>query len=206
MKTSLLLLAAMTLTASAADETAAPKTETAVIGGGCFWCVEAQYQMLKGVTKVESGYAGGKNPNPTYKEVCTGETGHAEVIRITFDPSIVTYKELIDLFWDAHDPTTLNRQGNDRGTQYRSTIMYVNDEQKTIAEASKAAHAKDFKDPIVTEIVPMPDFYPAEDYHQNYFRENPYQGYNQAVTKPKVDKFKEKLEEKDKLQDQSKVE
>lgn len=192
----LLLLLAMSATALTAADPAKPKTETATIGGGCFWCVEAQYKFAPGVLKAISGYAGGTKENPTYEEVCTKTTGHAEVVQIEFDPAKITYKEIIDLFWDAHDPTTLNRQGNDAGPQYRSIILYHNDEQKKIAEESKTAAQKNFKDPIVTEIVPLKKFYPAEGYHQNYAVENPNQGYVRAVVAPKVEKFKHKLEEK----------
>lgn len=200
MKIALSILAAMSTLASvfAADPAPAAKTETAVIGGGCFWCVEAQYKMLKGVKKAVSGYAGGTVDNPTYKQVCGGDTGHAEVVQITFDPSIITYKDVIDLFWDAHDPTTLNRQGNDYGTQYRSTIMYANDEQKKIAEASMKEAQKNVAGPIVTEIVPLKKFYPAEDYHQDYFANNPNQGYCRVIVGPKVAKFRHKLDEKGK--------
>jgi len=192
----LILLLTMSATVLTAAEPAAPKTEFATIGGGCFWCVEAQYKFVTGVVKAVSGYAGGTKENPTYEEVCTKTTGHAEVVQIEFEPSKISYKEIIDLFWDAHDPTTLNRQGNDAGPQYRSIILYHSDEQKKIAEASKTAAQKNFKDPIVTEIVPMKKFYVAEDYHQNYATENPYQGYVRAVVAPKVEKFKHKLEEK----------
>jgi peptide-methionine (S)-S-oxide reductase len=192
----LLLLLAMSATALTAADSAKPKTELATIGGGCFWCVEAQYKFAPGVLKAISGYAGGTKENPTYEEVCAKTTGHAEVVQIEFDPAKISYKEIIDLFWDAHDPTTLNRQGNDVGPQYRSIILYHSDEQKKIAEASKAAAQKKFTDPIVTEIVPLKKFYPAEDEHQNYAAENPYQGYVRGVVAPKVEKFKHKLEEK----------
>lgn len=184
--------------APAADAPAA-KLESAIIGGGCFWCVEAQYKMLKGVKKVVSGYAGGHVNNPTYKQICQGDTGHAEVIRVDYDPAEITFRDVIDLFWDAHDPTTLNRQGNDVGPQYRSIILVTSDEQKKISEESKVNAEKIIGKPIVTEIVPLEIFYPAEDYHQDYFTNNPYQGYCQAVVRPKVSKFKEKLKEKGKL-------
>lgn len=180
----------------AAETKAAPaaaKTEEAIFGGGCFWCTEGCYLIVKGVTKVVSGYTGGQVENPTYKQVCTGETGHAEVIKVTFDPAVVSYKDLVDLFWYAHDPTTLNRQGADVGTQYRSAIYYTSEEQKKIAEASKAEHAKEFSSPIVTEITKEAKFYPAEDYHQNFANNNPTQGYVCNVVLPKVDKFKAKL-------------
>jgi peptide-methionine (S)-S-oxide reductase len=192
----LLLLLAMSATVLPAADSAKPKTELATIGGGCFWCVEAQYKFAPGVLKAISGYAGGTKENPTYEEVCAKTTGHAEVVQIEFDPTKISYKEIIDLFWDAHDPTTLNRQGNDVGPQYRSIILYHSDEQKKIADASKAAAQKKFTDPIVTEIVPLKKFYPAEDEHQNYAAENPYQGYVRGVVAPKVEKFKHKLEEK----------
>lgn len=208
MKLLLTAFAAMTLTSAttavAADSAPSGKTESAILGGGCFWCVEAQYKMLKGVSKVISGYAGGHVDNPTYKQVCNGDTGHAEVIEIQYDPAIITYKDIIDLFWLAHDPTTLNRQGNDEGTQYRSTIMYVNEEQKKIAETSMAEAQKEIPEKIVTEIVALKKFYPAEDYHQDYFANNPYQGYCRVVVSPKVAKFKKKLEEKAKLKAEAK--
>jgi len=199
--------AAMSLLASsalAADPAPSGKTESAILGGGCFWCTEGQYKMLKGVNKVISGYAGGTVDNPTYKQICNGDTGHAEVIEIQYDPSIITYKDIIDLFWLAHDPTTLNQQGNDVGTQYRSTIMYTSEEQKKIAEASMAEAAKDAPGKIVTEIVPLKKFYPAEDYHQDYFAKNPDAGYCRVVVSSKVAKFKKKLEEKAKLKAEAK--
>jgi peptide-methionine (S)-S-oxide reductase len=169
------------------------KTELATLGGGCFWCTEAIYQMLPGVKSVVSGYAGGKTENPTYKQVCEGDTGHAEVIQIEFDPAVISYEKILETFWEAHDPTTLNRQGADTGTQYRSVIFYHSDAQKAAAEKSKAAAQKDFIQPIVTEISPLPKFYKAEGYHQDYYRNNPSQGYCRAVIKPKVDKFEKKL-------------
>ena len=162
-------------------------TEIATFGAGCFWCVEAVFQELNGVIKVESGYMGGTTPNPTYREVCTGTTGHAEVTRITFDPSVITYEELLEVLWTTHDPTTLNRQGADAGTQYRSAIFYQNEEQKKKAEKSKAEVAPTIWDqPIVTQIVPADTFYPAEDYHQDYYANNPNAGYCRAVISPKV--------------------
>lgn len=166
-----------------------PPLEKATMGGGCFWCVEAVFQRLTGVKKITSGYAGGKTSHPTYKDVCTGETGHAEVIQIEFDPAQVSYDKILEVFWEAHDPTTLNRQGADEGTQYRSTIMYHSPAQKESAEKSKKSAQSRFKDPIVTEIVPLPVFYPAEVYHQNYFNDNQRQPYCQFVIKPKVDKL-----------------
>lgn len=202
MKSAFAILALMSLIASpalSADPAPSGKTESAVIGGGCFWCVEAQYKMLKGVQKVVSGYAGGTVDNPTYKQVCNGDTGHAEVIRIDYDPDIITFKDIIDLFWLAHDPTTLNRQGNDVGEQYRSGIYYSNDEQKRLAEQSMKEAQKDWADPIVTEIVPLKKFYPAEDYHQEYFVKNPSAGYCRVVVSPKVAKFRQKLAAEGKL-------
>ncbi len=182
----------------------APATELATFGSGCFWCTEAVFQKLKGVSKVVSGYTGGKTENPTYKEVCTGETGHAEVIQVTFDPKVISYAELLEVFWRSHDPTTLNRQGNDVGTQYRSAVFYHSDKQKELAEAykKKITEAKVFDDPVVTEITAAVKFYPAEDYHQNYFKLNPKQPYCRAVIGPKVKKleevFKDKLKPADK--------
>ncbi|MEI6338264.1 MAG: peptide-methionine (S)-S-oxide reductase MsrA [Verrucomicrobiota bacterium] len=169
----------------AADNT----IELATVGGGCFWCVEAVYQTVPGIQSVISGYAGGAVPNPTYEQVCSGRTGHAEVVQIAFDPEKISYEKVVDLFWDAHDPTTLNRQGSDTGTQYRSIILYADDTQKAAAEKSKAAAQSEFKSPIVTEIVPLTTFYPAEKYHQDFYENNPAHPYNQAVTRPKVEKF-----------------
>jgi peptide-methionine (S)-S-oxide reductase len=168
-------------------------TELATYGGGCFWCVEAVFQRLDGVKKVVSGYAGGKTENPTYKQVCSGETGHAEVIQIEFDPKKISYSDLLDVFWLAHDPTTLNRQGADRGTQYRSIILYHDERQKQLAEASKKKAAGQFRDSIVTEIVPLTKFYKAEDYHQNYYNDNQNAPYCQFVIRPKLDKLLKKL-------------
>jgi len=168
-------------------------TELATYGGGCFWCVEAIFQRLDGVKSVTSGYAGGKTANPTYKEICNGDTGHAEVIQIEYDPKKISFQDLLDVFWQAHDPTTLNRQGADRGTQYRSIILYHSETQKEQAEASKKAAAGQFRDPIVTEIVPLTKFYKAEDYHQNYFNQNPNAPYCQFVIRPKLDKLLKKL-------------
>ena len=205
MKTLLSILAAMSTAiapAIAADPSpAAGKTELAVLGGGCFWCTEAQYEMLKGVKTVVSGYCNGATENPTYKEVCAGDTNHNEVIQIEYDPAVITYKEILDYFWIAHDPTTLNRQGNDVGTQYRSGIYYTSDEQKKIAEESMKAAQKDWDQPIVTEIVPLKKFYVAEDYHQDYFANNPNQGYCRAVVSPKVSKFRAKLAKEGKFKE-----
>ena len=170
------------------------KTETATLGGGCFWCVEAVYETLPGVIAVTSGYAGGQTENPTYEQICTGKTGHAEVVQIEYDPAKISFGRIVDLFWEAHDPTTLNRQGADTGTQYRSIILTSDDAQKTAAEESKARAQAKFKSPIVTEIVPLVKFYPAEDYHQDFYRENPMHPYNLAVTRPKLKKFEAALE------------
>ncbi len=166
--------------------------EVATYGAGCFWCVEAIYQDMKGVEKVESGYSGGKVSNPTYEQVTSGTTGHAEVIQVTFDPKVVGYDVLVKVFFTTHDPTTLNRQGADVGTQYRSAIFYHNEEQKEIATRLRAEFAPEYWDnPIVTEITPFSTFYKAEDYHQNYYRDNPNQGYCRIVINPKVSKFRE---------------
>lgn len=207
MRTLTLLAAAICLAAVFKEEALAqdkprtdekPKTETATLGGGCFWCVEAVFQEVKGVTAVESGYTGGKTENPTYKDICTGTTGHAEVCKITFDPSVVTYKDILEVFFKTHDPTTLNRQGNDRGTQYRSVIYTHSKEQKELAEKIKkeldASGA--WKDPIVTEISPIGKYTKAEDYHQNYFKNNPGQGYCAYVIAPKMDKFRKVFKDK----------
>jgi len=171
--------------------------EMATFGAGCFWCVEAVYQKIDGVLSVESGYAGGEIENPTYKQVCGGDTNHAEVCQIRFDPSKVSYAKLLEVFFGTHDPTTLNRQGNDEGTQYRSVIFTHTPEQKALAEkAKKALDASGaWGKPIVTEISPAPKFYKAEDYHQNYFVLNPQQGYCRYVVGPKVDKFKKAFAE-----------
>ena len=183
-------LLAMTLPAA---ETTPSAVEKITIGGGCFWCVEAVFQRIKGVKSVASGYAGGSVENPTYKQVCTGETGHAEVIQLQYDPSVVSFEKLLDVFWAAHDPTTLNRQGADQGTQYRSVIFYENARQKEAAEKSRDAAQKDFKSPIVTQIAPMSKFYKAEDYHQNYYNENKTRnGYCAMVISPKLQKLLQK--------------
>ena len=167
-----------------------PASATAVFGGGCFWCMEAVFQNLPGITKITSGFAGGATPNPTYDQVCTGRTGHAEVLQITYDPAKVTYNQLLDLFWRAHDPTTLNWQGADSGTQYRSIILTSSPEQASEAEASKKKAAAQFPDPIVTEIKPLTAFYPAEKYHQNYYNENKnVNPYCQIVIAPKLKKL-----------------
>jgi peptide-methionine (S)-S-oxide reductase len=172
--------------------------QLATFGNGCFWCTEAIFQNVDGVEKVESGYSGGKVKNPTYKEVCSGLTGHAEVIQITYDPKKVTYDELLEIFWKTHDPTTLNRQGNDVGTQYRSAIFYHNDQQKKLAEEykKKLSEVKAFDAPIVTEITPYSSFYKAEDYHQNYYNLNGNAPYCSYIIQPKVEKFKKVFKDK----------
>jgi peptide-methionine (S)-S-oxide reductase len=164
--------------------------EIATLGGGCFWCLEAVYDQLKGVTDVVSGYSGGHVLNPTYKQICTGTTNHAEVTQITFDPDVISYKELLDVFFTIHDPTTLNRQGADVGTQYRSVIFYHSAEQKATAEQTMKDAQTLWQNPIVTQIVPEETFYPAEAYHQEYFANNPHAGYCQVVIAPKVSKFR----------------
>ena len=165
--------------------------DTATLGGGCFWCVEAVFQRIKGITSVVPGYAGGKIPNPTYKQICTGNTGHAEVAKVEFNPEIITYKQILNVFWQAHDPTTLNRQGNDEGTQYRSVIFFHNEEQKVQAEESKKAAQNSgyWNDPIITEITMLNNYSDAEDYHHNYYNDNPNQPYCLFVIKPKLDKL-----------------
>lgn len=172
--------------------------EIATLANGCFWCTEAIFQQLKGVEKVTSGYTGGNLKNPTYKEICTGNTGHAEGIQIEFDSNIISYQEILDVFFSTHDPTTLNRQGYDAGTQYRSAIFYHSETQKEIAEAFITAltNAHVFDNPIVTEITPLSVFYKAENYHQNYYNNNKSQGYCQAVINPKLAKFIEKYQSK----------
>ena len=163
--------------------------EIASFGAGCFWCVEAVFENLDGVKKVESGYMGGRNDNPTSEAVCSGATGHAEIVQITFDPKIIQYETLLDWLWRSHDPTTLNRQGADRGTQYRSAIFYHNEAQRASAEASKANAQKYFDEPIVTEITAASEYYPAENYHQNYYRLNQAAPYCQMVIRPKLEKL-----------------
>ena len=171
-----------------ADSSSKPLSEL-VLGGGCFWCVEALYETIEGVAAVESGYAGGKEPNPTYQEVCSGSTGHAEVVRIRFDADKVTLEELLDFFWEAHDPTTLNRQGADVGTQYRSIILFKDAEQERMARESMARAQTKFSSPIVTEIVELKAFYPAEKYHQDYFRNNSNAPYCRLVIAPTLKKL-----------------
>ena len=165
--------------------------ETATLGAGCFWCIEAAYRQLDGVYSATSGYMGGTVKNPTYEQICDGDSGHAEVVHVVFDPKKISYEKILAWFWDLHDPTTLNRQGNDAGTQYRSAIFYYSDAQKKTAEASKAAAKANFKDPIVTEITKASEFYPAENYHQNYYNENKSKNpYCRFVIEPKLKKLK----------------
>lgn len=172
--------------------------EVATLAGGCFWCLEAVYDELKGVQSVESGYAGGEKASPTYEQVCSGATGHAEVVQITFDPAVVSFRELLEIFFTIHDPTTLNRQGGDVGTQYRSAIFYHSEAQSTEAEKLIAELNNEgiWDAPIVTQVQPLPPYYPAEKYHQEYFARNPGQGYCQAIVAPKVAKFRKKYFER----------
>jgi peptide-methionine (S)-S-oxide reductase len=176
----------------------APREEVATLAGGCFWCLEAVYADLDGVLRVESGYAGGTAPNPSYEQVCGGSTGHAEVVQITFDPRVLSFHDLLEVFFNIHDPTTLNRQGNDIGTQYRSAIYYHSPEQKATAEQTikELAAARRWGNPIVTEVAPFSVFYKAEPYHQEYFAHNPFQPYCQAVVGPKVAKFRKQYRER----------
>ena len=165
--------------------------ETAIIAGGCFWCLEALFMELKGVGTVVSGYTGGKVDNPTYQQVCYEDTGHAEAVQITYDPKVISYKDILEIFYAIHDPTTPSRQGNDVGSQYRSAIYYTNDEQKKVAEEVTNGFAKEhWTDAVVTQIEPLTKFWPAEDYHQNYFKLNPEQAYCQVVINPKLAKFR----------------
>jgi peptide-methionine (S)-S-oxide reductase len=210
MKLLTLFFTALAMIGSAAEPTA--KMETAIVGGGCFWCTEATYKLIPGVKKITSGYAAGKTQNPTYEEICEGDSGHAEVVKVDFDPTAVSYRKILDLFFEMHDPTSVTKeetykhgkllpkgtpyQGNDYGTQYRSIIITQNDEQKKHAEAAKADAQKNWKDPIATEITGPVTFYPAEDYHQDFAKRNPNQGYVQGVVKPKEAKFRHKLEER----------
>jgi peptide-methionine (S)-S-oxide reductase len=187
-------------------------SNVAIVGGGCFWCVESTYKLVPGITGLTSGYSGGKTKDPTYEDICTGETGHAEVVKVEFDPAVISYRKVLDLFFEMHDPTTITKedmtkygkfipkgtpyQGNDYGTQYRSIIMYATEQEKKHAEEAKAAAQKDWKDPIVTEIVPVAQFYPAEEYHQDFADRNPNQGYVRGVVVPKTAKFRSVLEKK----------
>jgi peptide-methionine (S)-S-oxide reductase len=173
------------------------KKEMAVFGGGCFWCTEAVFDELRGVRSVVSGYAGGATKNPTYEQVCSGQTGHAEVIKVEFDPTEISFRDLMTVFFATHDPTTLNRQGNDAGTQYRSVILYTEDEQKRQAAAfvRELDDAKTFRNPVVTTLEPLAEFYPAEDYHQKFFANNPFQSYCQYTIPPKLNKLHKQFSE-----------
>ncbi len=171
-------------------------TEIATLGGGCFWCTEAVYQQMKGITGVESGYTGGQIPNPSYEQICEGTTGHAEVVRLTFDTTVVSFREILEVFFTIHDPTTLNRQGNDVGTQYRSVIYYQTPEQQETAKHVMCEMANVWDAPIVTELSPAETYYKAEAYHQNYFRQNPLQGYCAFIVAPKVSKFRQTFRDK----------
>ena len=175
----------------------APATgkESLVLGGGCFWCTDAAYRLLPGVVNVTCGYAGGKNPHPTYEQICTGRSGHAEVIRIDFDPAVVTLPAVLDYFWHVHDPTQVGAQGNDVGPQYRSIILSADAAQQAAAERSRAEAQRGLGDPITTEIVPLTEFWPAEDYHQDYFAKHPNQGYCAVVIRPKIAELKHALAE-----------
>ncbi len=183
---------------SKAEHVAQSPWQTAMFGGGCFWCVEAVFQQLKGVLSVRSGYSGGAVEEPTYEQICRGDTGHAEVCEIRFDPTIVSFDDLLEVFWKTHDPTTLNRQGADVGTQYRSVIFYHDEHQRELAEKRKLDldRARVWQNPIVTEICPAERFYVAEDYHQNYFRNHPTEGYCRIVIRPKLDKFRQVFADK----------
>lgn len=165
-------------------------SEVATFGGGCFWCLEAAFQQLRGIERIVSGYAGGKRPNPTYEQVCSGATGHAEVVQVTFDPGVITYRDILGVLFTIHDPTTLNRQGNDVGTQYRSVIFYHSPEQERAARETIEAQRQVWDDPIVTEVLPLPAFYPAETYHQDYYNRNREQPYCAAVVASKVAKVR----------------
>lgn len=164
--------------------------EIATLGGGCFWCLDAVYQEVEGVGRVVSGYAGGHTPSPSYEAVCSGRTGHAEVVQVEFDPAVIGFREILEIFFSIHDPTTLNRQGADTGTQYRSVIFYHSEEQRRVSEEVVREISPDWGNPVVTEIAPIPEFFPAEDYHQNYFANNPNAGYCAFVVAPKVVKFR----------------
>ena len=188
-----LLLGAFALL-SISMNAAEPKTESLVLGGGCFWCTDAAFKLLPGVKAVTAGYAGGKEPNPTYEQVCAHATGHAEVTKVDFDPAVVSVEKVVDYFWQIHNPTQIDGQGNDHGPQYRSIILYANAAQKAAAEKSRDAAAKVFRDPIVTQIVPLEKFWPAEKYHQDYFAKNPNAGYCQFVIAPKIKKLEHTLE------------
>jgi peptide-methionine (S)-S-oxide reductase len=180
------------------DDSVMAQHEAATLGGGCFWCVEAVYRETAGIVSVVSGYMGGRNAHPTYQDVCSGTTGHVEVVQVTFDPKLISYREILEIFFSTHDPTTLNRQGNDTGTQYRSVIFYHSPEQRGTAEQliRELTEEKAFANPIVTAVEPATEFYPAEDYHQQYFENHPDQPYCAFVVAPKVQKFRKKFAER----------
>ena len=182
------------------DTSVKRSTETAILGGGCFWCLEAVYQQLRGVEHVESGYTGGHVSHPTYEQVCNGDTGHAEVVKLSVDPQVISFREILEVFFTIHDPTTLNRQGNDVGTQYRSVIYYHSRDQQEIAKQIIAEMALVWDAPVVTELSPVETYYKAEDYHQNYFQQHPFQGYCAFVVAPKLAKFREVFTEKSKAE------
>jgi peptide-methionine (S)-S-oxide reductase len=184
-----IVLIAQTMNAAPESTNAPQKLQTATFGGGCFWCMEAIFQRIPGVKSVVSGFAGGTMPNPTYEQVCSGGTGYAEVVQIKFDPSVLTYDKLLEIYWEAHDPTTFDRQGNDIGSQYRSIILYSDQAQRRAAEKSKTEAARHFSAPITTRIVPLKEFYPAEKYHQNFYNEHQGQSYCQIVIRPKLRKL-----------------
>jgi peptide-methionine (S)-S-oxide reductase len=188
-----LLFSTLLVAFSPMTHAAEPKLASLVLGGGCFWCTEAAYEILPGVKAVTSGYAGGKEPNPTYEQICAHVTGHAEVIKIDYDPAVVSLETLLDYFWSVHNPTQVGGQGNDHGPQYRSIILYTDDTQKAAAMKSRIEAGKTFRDPITTEIVPLTKFWPAEAYHQDYFARNPHAGYCSFVIAPKIKKLKERL-------------
>ena len=193
--TFLLSLLGLSFSLMNAATTPPSKTDSIVLGGGCFWCTEAAYKLLPGVKHITSGYAGGTESNPTYEEVCAHATGHAEVIKVEYDPTVVSLTELLDYFWSVHNPTQAGGQGNDQGPQYRSIILYKDQAQKVAAQTSMAEAQKTFRDPITTEIVPLTKFWPAEGYHQDYFAKHPNEGYCSFVIAPKVNKLKSHLAE-----------
>jgi peptide-methionine (S)-S-oxide reductase len=193
MKRLSLLLGVFTLLSASMNAAAESKTESLVMGGGCFWCTDAAFKLLPGVKGVTSGYAGGKEPNPTYEQVCAHVTGHAEVTKVDFDPAVVSIDRVLEYFWQVHNPTQVDGQGNDHGPQYRSIILYANPAQKAAAEKSRDAAEKIFRDPIVTQIVPLTKFWPAEEYHQDYFARNPNAGYCSYVIAPKIKKLQHQL-------------
>ena len=188
-----LLLSPLAMTTASSTPATSAKTESLVLGGGCFWCTEAAYELLSGVKSVVSGYAGGHVANPTYEQICNKQTGHAEVIRIDYDPALVSLEKLLDYFWQVHNPTQVDGQGNDHGPQYRSIILYASAEQKAAAEQSKAKATRAFRDPITTEIVPLEKFWEAEREHQDYFRRNPHAGYCSYVIAPKIKKLEKQI-------------